>query len=218
MCLQVEPPFHFMYTLLLNTSPGFPLSLGLPRPGKHLMMQPRSHDGASSKITTSVIQVCSGTHRQGYLLTPVGVDFVRRLLQYKPQERMTPANALLHQWIEAEGHRLRRRLLEEDELRQREEARRRASSPGEQCARNGHNGKRKACTMEPDEYLANMRARAEAAEDSDEEPQNAKRSRRDRSPMESKAVMPAPTSMHHLSYDTRWDEVPGLVLSHQQAA
>lgn len=53
-----------------------------------------------------------------------GIDFIRRLLEYDPRLRMTPAQALEHDWLAAQAATERARMFEREQSLLRAEARR----------------------------------------------------------------------------------------------
>ena len=137
-----------------------------------------------------------------------GVDFIRCLLEYEPQARMTPAQALNHAWIVAQGPKQRTRMLEREQSLLREAARRRAtpSDDSERSDRERPSKKRKASVLQLGKSLSTMSVQ-------DGEGQATKRVRCEQGIIIRHAPQPSrPSTMSWPTFDS--DEIPGLGLSH----
>ncbi|KAI0701142.1 Pkinase-domain-containing protein [Cerioporus squamosus] len=145
---------------------------------------------------------------QEFNVSVTGVDFIRRLLEYTPRARMTPAQALDHAWIAEQGPKQRARLIEREQSLLREAARRQATPSNIEREREPQSKKRKASVLQLGRSLSTMSV-------GDEESLATKRTRVEQGIIIRHAPqLTRPLAPLWPSFDANSDEIPGLGLSH----
>ncbi|RDX51406.1 kinase-like protein [Lentinus brumalis] len=142
---------------------------------------------------------------EDFNLSDAGVDFIRRLLELKPQARMTPAQALNHAWIAAQGPKQRARLLQREESLLREAARRQATPTPEERVEESQSKKRKASVQQLGKSMSTMSV-------GNEDGPAAKRTRAEQGIIVRHAPEPPRPVMPWTPIDPNSDEIPGLGL------
>ena len=123
---------------------------------------------------------------------------------------MSPAQALNHAWIAAQGPKQRTRMLEREQSLLREAARRQATPPDEERDQQRQSKKRKASVLQLGRSLSTM-----SVEDGPSGSQATKRTRCEQGIIIRHAPQPPrPVAPLWSTLDLDPDEIPGLGISH----